>query len=106
MDRLPSYSWWGRWLRRGKVVSKDSGELYPSGKPDLSGIYRFLKAMETRRLVVSSWDTPEKGHARRLFQITAEGEACLLKWTETLEACHTTIKGLLRQVGAAASSKR
>ena len=41
-----------------------------TGKPDLSGIYRFLKAMEARGLVVSSWDTPEKGHARRCFQIT------------------------------------
>ena len=39
-----------------------------AGKPDLSGIYRFLKAMEARGLVVSSWDTPEKGHARRCFR--------------------------------------
>jgi PadR family transcriptional regulator, regulatory protein PadR len=76
-----------------------------AGKPDLSGVYRFLKAMEARRLVVSSWDTPEKGHARRLFQITAEGEACLVKWSETLEAYHATIKGLLRQVRAAATRK-
>ncbi len=76
-----------------------------AGKPDLSGVYRFLKAMETRRLVVSSWDTPEKGHARRLFQITAEGEACLVKWSETLEAYHATVKSLLRQVRAAATRK-
>ena len=76
-----------------------------AGKPDLSGVYRFLKAMEARRLVVSSWDTPEKGHARRLFQITAEGEACLVKWSETLEAYHATVKSLLRQVRAAATHK-
>lgn len=77
-----------------------------SVKPDLSGIYRFLKALESRRLVVSSWDTPEKGHARRLFQITAEGEACLGKWSETLEAYHATITTLLEQVRAATSRKR
>jgi DNA-binding PadR family transcriptional regulator len=76
-----------------------------AGKPDLSGIYRLLKAMETRHLVVSTWDTPEKGHARRLFQVTAEGEACLVKWAETLEAHHATIKSLLRQVRAAATRK-
>ena len=76
-----------------------------AGKPDLSGVYRFLKAMEARRLVASSWDTPEKGHARRLFQITAEGEACLVKWSETLEAYHATVKSLLRQVRAAATRK-
>ena len=77
-----------------------------AGKPDLSGVYRFLKAMEARRLVVSSWDTPEKGHARRLFEITAEGKACLVKWAETLEAYHATITTLLEQVRAAASPKR
>lgn len=76
-----------------------------AGKPDLSGIYRFLKAMESRGLVASSWDTPEKGHARRLFQITAEGEACLVKWSETLESYHATITNLLKQVRAA-SRKR
>ncbi len=78
----------------------------PAGKPDLSGIYRFLKMMESRRLVTSSWDTPKKGHARRLFQITVEGEACLGKWTETLEAYQATLAALLQQVRAAASRKR
>jgi PadR family transcriptional regulator, regulatory protein PadR len=76
-----------------------------AGKPDLSGVYRFLKALEARRLVVSSWDTPEKGHARRLFQITAEGEACLVKWSETLETYHATITALLKEVRAAAKRK-
>lgn len=77
-----------------------------AGKPDLSGIYRFLKAMESRRLVVSSWDTPEKGHARRLFQITPEGETCLAKWSETLEAYQATLSALLQQVRDAVSRKR
>ena len=77
-----------------------------AGKPDLSGIYRFLKAMEARRLVVSSWDTPEKGHARRLYQITAEGEACVVKWAVTLEAYQATLANLVQQVRAAASRQR
>ena len=77
-----------------------------TGKPDLSGIYRFLKAMEARRLVKSSWDTPEKGHARRCFQITTEGMTCLDRWITTLEAYQATIKGLLKEVRAAASGKQ
>jgi len=77
-----------------------------AGKADLSGIYRFLKAMESRRLVVSSWDTPEKGHARRLFQITPEGETCLAKWSETLEAYQATLSALLQEVRDALSQKR
>ncbi len=67
----------------GYKLAERIGEMTScsAGKPDLSGIYRFLKAMEVRRLVVSSWDKPEKGHARRCFQITAEGKACLARWT-------------------------
>ena len=92
----------------GYKVAERIGEMTScsAGKPDLSGIYRFLKAMEVRGLVVSSWDTPEKGHARRCFEITAEVKACLEKWSETLEAYHATIKGLLKEVRAAASGKR
>ena len=86
--------------RIGKMTS-ESAE-----KPDLSGIYRFLKTMEKRGLVVSSWDTPEKGHARKLFHITDDGMACLVKWSKTLETYHATVKELLRQVRAAASGKR
>ena len=85
-----------------RINERTSGS---AGKPDVSGIYRFLKTMEARHLVVSSWDTPKKGHARRLFQITAEGEACLAKWADTLEAYHTTVKGLLRQVRAVTTRK-
>jgi DNA-binding PadR family transcriptional regulator len=76
-------------------------------KPDTSGIYRFLKIMEAKGLVVSSWDTPASGHAKRLFEITADGRACLAHWVETLEQYRATIAALLKTArAAAAASKR
>ena len=91
----------------GYMLAERIGEMTSccAGKPDLSGIYRFLKAMESRGLVASSWDTPEKGHARRQYQITAEGEACVVKWAVTLEAYQATLANLVEQVRAAASRK-
>ena len=37
-------------------------------KPDVSGIYRFLKKMEATGLVTSSWETGGQGHAKRLYE--------------------------------------
>ncbi len=75
-------------------------------KPDLSGVYRFLKGMESKGMVVSSWDTPGRGHAKRLYEITPDGEACLARWIETLEQYLATISGLLRTIRAAAPHER
>ena len=72
-------------------------------KPDVSGVYRFLKNMESKGLVVSSWDAPGKGHAKRLYKITASGEACLARWIETLDGYLTTINALLATARAAVS---
>jgi DNA-binding PadR family transcriptional regulator len=75
-------------------------------KPDTSGIYRFLKNMESKGLVVSSWETPTTGHAKRCFEITPSGEACLSSWVETLEGYLATITSLLETTRKAAKPKK
>jgi PadR family transcriptional regulator, regulatory protein PadR len=75
-------------------------------KPDTSGIYRFLKNMESKGLVESSWETPDKGHPKRLFEITTSGEACLARWVETLEQYLVTITSLLKTTKAVVLSKK
>jgi len=74
-------------------------------KPDVSGIYRFLKRMEATGLVTSSWETGGKGHAKRLFEITPDGRACLARWTVTLEDYLKAITALLKEVKAAKARK-
>jgi DNA-binding PadR family transcriptional regulator len=74
-------------------------------KPDVSGIYRFLKKMEATGLVVSTWETGEKGHAKRLYEITADGRACLARWTSTLETYREAITTLLKAARAAVARK-
>ena len=74
-------------------------------KPDVSGIYRFLKRMEATGLVTSSWEAGAKGHAKRLFEITADGRACLSRWTTTLEAHLEAITALLKTAKAATARK-
>jgi DNA-binding PadR family transcriptional regulator len=74
-------------------------------KPDLSGIYRFLKRMEATGLVTSSWETGGQGHAKRLFKLTADGRACLARWTKTLEAYLEAIKALLKEAKTATARR-
>jgi poly-beta-hydroxybutyrate-responsive repressor len=65
-------------------------------KPDASGIYRFLKAMQRKGLVTSSWDTSQNGPAKRTYQLTDTGECCLRTWIKTLEEYRDSINSLLR----------
>ena len=74
-------------------------------KPDISGIYRCLKKMAATGLVTSTWESGAKGHPKRLFEITADGRACLVRWTTTLETYLEEITALLREAKAATAHK-
>jgi DNA-binding PadR family transcriptional regulator len=71
------------------------------GKPDASGIYRFLKKMEAGGYLISTWQAGEGGHARRLYEITPDGRACLMRWTSTLESYLQAISNLLNEAKVA-----
>ncbi len=71
------------------------------GMPDVSGIYRFLKKMECNGLVASTWQSGDSGHAKRLYELTPDGQACLTQWTATLETYVEAISNLLREAKAA-----
>ena len=51
--------------------------MFGGKKPDATGIYRALKRMEHAGLVTSRWETPDEGSAKRLFELTDKGRACL-----------------------------
>lgn len=51
---------------------------------DSSTVYRFLRGLEKRGFVTSRWDTGSAGPARRLYQITEEGDRYLAWWVDDL----------------------
>lgn len=81
----------------GYRVAERIGEMPGFGgqKPDASGIYRFLKSMERKRLVLSSWDLSDSGPAKKCYQLAPEGRECLEHWIKTLEAYRHGITELL-----------
>ncbi len=69
--------------------------MFKGEKPDPTGIYRFLRSMEDRKLVVSSWDMAESGPPKKIYTITGEGVGCLQRWTSTLRNYQTSIETLV-----------
>lgn len=51
---------------------------------DSSTVYRFLRDLEERSFVSSRWDTDGTGPARRLYQLTEEGNHYLAWWMDDL----------------------
>ena len=82
----------------GYRLTERIGELSMFGghKPDASGVYRFLKAMERKGMVVSSWTTSDSGPAKRSYQLTPTGERCLRRWITTLDEYREGITSLLK----------
>jgi len=82
----------------GYRIAERLGEMpsFAGQKPDVSGVYRFLKSMERKELVVGRWDLSESGPAKKCYQITPAGRRCLRAWVKTLEDYRKSITDLLR----------
>lgn len=89
-------------LREGPLhgyrIAEQIGRMpsFSGAKPDVSGVYRFLKAMEHKGLVAGAWDVSESGPAKKRYQMTPDGERCLRAWVKTLEDHQKRISDLLR----------
>jgi len=68
----------------GLVQKIMDSPMFKGEKPDPTGVYRFLKSMEERRFLVSSWDLKESGPPKKIYRITEEGISCLKTWICTM----------------------
>jgi PadR family transcriptional regulator PadR len=48
-------------------------------------IYRHLRDLEENGLVASQWETEGSGPAKRIYELTAEGEAILAYWIDYMD---------------------
>lgn len=56
----------------------------PGPLPDTGAVYRKLREMEGRGLVVSAWDERGRGPRKRVYSITADGNGRLADWAEAM----------------------
>ena len=83
------------------VQQAANSPMFGGKKPDATGIYRALKRMEQTGLVTSRWEMPEEGSAKRLFELTDKGRACLRRWIDALACYKLTIEELRRAASTA-----
>ena len=53
--------------------------------PDPGNFYRLLRGLEDEGLVRSTWDTPDAGPARRVYELTDQGLEFLHAWAVTIQ---------------------
>lgn len=54
---------------------------------DYSAVYRTLRRLEERGMVISDWDMNQtSGPPRRVYRVTADGDAFLERWVSELRA--------------------
>ncbi len=84
----------------GYRIAEELGRLpiVKGDRPDTTGLYRTLRAMERRGLVRSEWEPSEAGPDRRLYRLTRSGRTCLSRWEQTLVEYHKAVGGLLVNV--------
>jgi DNA-binding PadR family transcriptional regulator len=69
--------------------------LLKGTKPDDTGVYRLLKALEAQRLVRHTVAESELGPSKRMYELTEFGRECLSKWIDTLDGYHRAIAKLV-----------
>jgi poly-beta-hydroxybutyrate-responsive repressor len=72
---------------------------------DVGQLYRTLRELELAGLVVSRWEMPEAGAARRAYEITDAGRAVLHDWAFVMQERARLVGEFLsqyEQLGAAA----
>jgi len=89
----------------GYALAERIGALpaFAGERPDVSGVYRCLKAMQRKGLVHSSWNLSQSGPAKKNYQITAAGRRCLTCWVRTLQQYRQAITALLNTARRAAT---
>ena len=67
------------------IIKKLSDNAMFNGmEPDRTGVYRYLRKMETSGLLTARRDE-ERGKARIIYSITEEGKQCLDNWSMVLK---------------------
>jgi DNA-binding PadR family transcriptional regulator len=81
------------------IVQRLTGmEMFRDRRPDVTGVYRLLKSMEKRSFVTSAWELAASGPAKRRYQLTPDGRACLDRWIVTLRTYRDAVSDLLDKV--------
>ncbi len=80
----------------GYQLTEDIGNLpFPGPMPDSASVYRMLRELERGGLVRSEWEHGEAGPPKRVYRLTAQGEARLAAWVEAFKERVKMLNGFI-----------
>lgn len=59
--------------------------MFKNAAPDPTGVYRYIKMMESKGLIASRAYVEANGRDKKVYAITDCGRECLYNWKSTLE---------------------
>jgi poly-beta-hydroxybutyrate-responsive repressor len=62
---------------------------------DPGALYRTLRRLEEHEYVISEWDVSAAGPAKRVYELTAEGEEHLREWIIVMEQLAQMMNGFV-----------
>jgi len=65
--------------------------------PDPGNFYRLLRSLEEEGLVCSNWDTHNSGPARRVYELTEQGQEFLHAWAVIIRHTHQSLERFLSE---------
>ena len=68
-----------------------------AASPDPGNFYRLLRSLEEDGLVCSNWDTNNAGPARRVYELTDQGQEFLHTWAVTIRHTHQSLDRFLSE---------
>lgn len=77
LRRKPSYGY--------EIIQTIQEFGFVEGQAPPGMIYRHLRDLEAAGLVTSAWKTEDAGPAKRVYELTPEGEKALALWVEYME---------------------
>ena len=69
-------------------------------------VYRILRRLENAGHLVSTWDVPGRGPARRVYTVTPLGWEHLREWAAVLEQLANSLQKLAGQCRATANARK
>ena len=89
-----------RGAAHGYIIARaaDQAALTATGM-DSGAVYRTLRRLESKGMVLSRWENEDKGPRRRVYEMTERGREHLREWLDVLEDVRQGLQGLIGRYG-------
>ena len=74
--------------------------------PDITGLYRLLKRMESEGLLASTRGDSQAGPSKRVYGLTSRGRKCLARWLDSLIEYQEMLDDLVTHVKSSTDGGR